>query len=127
MIIGLLAAIAIPQYNSSKEPSYDATAKSDLRNLVSKQEMHLIEFEQYATDVQASGQPNATTVIFDPSAEMTIGPNIDIISGGGSGSRVQYTAQAKHPKSSNCWEISVGPDQSHRIELASSCSLGGGG
>ena len=40
LIIGVLAAIAIPRYRKAKEKSYLATMKSDLRNLVTGQEAY---------------------------------------------------------------------------------------
>jgi prepilin-type N-terminal cleavage/methylation domain-containing protein len=47
VIIGILAAIAIPKFASTKEKSYLATMKSDLRNLVTAQEGYLAEVQTY--------------------------------------------------------------------------------
>ena len=126
VVLGILAALAIPQYTSTKGASYDAKAKSDLRNLVSEQEMHLISFGQYASDITTSGSSDSTTVVFNGSSGLTVGQDIDITDGGGTGSPVRYTVQAKHPGSDNCWEISVGPNTTHRLVKATSCSVGGG-
>ena len=126
VILGILAAIAIPQYTNTKGAAYDGTAKSDLRNLMSHQENHFVNYGQYASDLNATGSADSTTVVFSGSSDLTIGQHIDITSGGGDGSPVNYTAQAQHPSSDNCWEISVGPNSSHQIDMASSCSLGGG-
>ena len=41
VIIGILAAIAIPQFASTKEKAFDATAKSDVRNAMAAQEARL--------------------------------------------------------------------------------------
>jgi prepilin-type N-terminal cleavage/methylation domain-containing protein len=41
VIIGILAAIAIPKFASTKEKTYVATMKSDLRNLVTAEEGYL--------------------------------------------------------------------------------------
>lgn len=126
VILGVLAAMAIPQFTNTKGASYDAKAKSDLRNLVSEQEMHLIRFGQYASDLSTSGSPDSSTVVFNGSSALIVGQDIDITSGGGNSSPVRYTVQAMHPSSNNCWEISIGPNSSHRLVRASSCSVGGG-
>lgn len=126
VILGILAAIAIPQYTNTKGAAYDGTAKSDLRNLMSHQENHFVNYGKYASDLIATGSADSSTVVFSGSSALTIGQHIDITSGGGDGSPVNYTAQAKHPSSSNCWEVSVGPDASNEIQISSSCSLGGG-
>lgn len=47
VIIGILTAIAIPKFASTKEKSYLATMKSDLRNLVTAQEGYLAEIQTY--------------------------------------------------------------------------------
>ena len=128
VVIGILAAVAIPQYNSTKQSAYDATAKSDLRNLMSHQEQHFYQYGQYASDLSATGSSDSSTVIYSGSSDLTVGEHLDIISGGGSGSPLEYTAQSKHPSSDNCWEVSIGRSASstNRIEGTSSCSLSGG-
>ena len=40
VIIGILAAIAIPKFANTKEKAYVASMKSDLRNLVTAQEAY---------------------------------------------------------------------------------------
>jgi prepilin-type N-terminal cleavage/methylation domain-containing protein len=51
VIIGILAAIAIPKFASTKEKSYLATMKSDLRNLVVAQEGYLADSATYYSGV----------------------------------------------------------------------------
>ena len=41
VIIGILAAIAIPKFANSKEKAYIAAMKSDLRNILTAQENYL--------------------------------------------------------------------------------------
>ena len=48
-IIGILAAIAIPQFQAYRQRSYDAGAKSDLRNAATAQEAYFIDHDTYAT------------------------------------------------------------------------------
>ena len=40
VIIGILAAIAIPKFSSTREKAYFAAMKSDLKNLASQQEIY---------------------------------------------------------------------------------------
>ena len=43
VIIGILAAIALPKFATTKERSYVATMQSDLHNLISTQEAYLAD------------------------------------------------------------------------------------
>ena len=49
VIIGILAAIAIPKFANTKEKAYVASMKSDLRNLVTAQETYFADNVTYAT------------------------------------------------------------------------------
>jgi prepilin-type N-terminal cleavage/methylation domain-containing protein len=53
VIIGILAAIAIPKFANSKEKAYLAEIKSDLRNLVAQEEAFLHDSMMYTTDLVA--------------------------------------------------------------------------
>ena len=53
VIIGVLAAIAIPKYEYTKSKAYAATMKTDLRNLATAQEAYYYTNEIYTTDVTA--------------------------------------------------------------------------
>jgi type IV pilus assembly protein PilA len=50
-IIGILAAIAIPQVAAYRTRGYNATAHSDLRNACTAQEAYYIDFLTYANAV----------------------------------------------------------------------------
>ena len=56
VIIGVLAAIAIPKFANTKEKAYRATMKSDLRNLATAQEAYLYDWLTYYTGALPSGQ-----------------------------------------------------------------------
>lgn len=47
VIIGILAAIAIPKFSSSKEKAFVGNMRSDLRNLITAQEGYFYEFSTY--------------------------------------------------------------------------------
>jgi len=70
VIIGILAAIAIPKFANTKEKAVLASMKSDLRNLVTAQEGFFSDNQDYATKVGAV--QNATDVAFVPSSNNTI-------------------------------------------------------
>lgn len=53
VIIGILAAIAIPKFKSTKGKTYTATLKSDLRNLATAEEAYYYETGVYASSVTA--------------------------------------------------------------------------
>ena len=64
VIIGILAAIAIPKFANTKEKAYVATMKSDLRNLVTAQEGYFSDNQAFATSTAQLG--------FQPSASVTV-------------------------------------------------------
>ena len=53
VIIGILAAIAIPKFASTKEKAYLASEKSDLRNLATSEEAYFSGNQTYTTDQSA--------------------------------------------------------------------------
>jgi type IV pilus assembly protein PilA len=63
LIIGILAAIALPAFLGQRQKGQDSAAKSDARNLSSHMESCFTQFETYANcetsqDVEASGIPS---------------------------------------------------------------------
>ena len=51
VIIGILAAIAIPKFASTKEKAYIASMKADLRNLVTAEESYFADNVTYTATV----------------------------------------------------------------------------
>jgi len=63
-IIGILAAIAIPQFAAYRKRGHEAQVKSDLRNAAVAQEAYFAAKSTYLAATMASGTPpgfNATT------------------------------------------------------------------
>ena len=48
-IIGILAAIAIPQFNAYRQKGYNAAATSDLRNFRTTMEAYQADYQAYPT------------------------------------------------------------------------------
>ena len=49
-IIGILAAIAIPQFSAYRTRSYNAAAEADIRNAATAQEAYYVDNQTYKTD-----------------------------------------------------------------------------
>jgi len=72
-IIGVLAAIAIPQFMIYRQRSYDATAQSDLKNAASAEEAYYISNYLYVT---CSGVPDCKSKL--PGYDGSHGVNIEL-------------------------------------------------
>jgi len=99
VIIGILAAIAIPKFANTKEKAYVAAMKSDLRNLATYE-------EQYAADNQGayfSGTATSASPVqgFTPSANVTITATSD------PGPPPTWTATATHSQTSKTCDNGV--------------------
>ncbi|HRN52745.1 MAG TPA: prepilin-type N-terminal cleavage/methylation domain-containing protein, partial [Gemmatimonadaceae bacterium] len=65
VIIGILAAIAIPKFANTKEKAYIATMKADLRNLVTAQEAYFADHSMYTSSL--------ATTQYQPSSGVAVG------------------------------------------------------
>lgn len=83
VIIGILAAIAVPKFQSTKGKANAAALKSDLHNLATAEEAYLFDHGVYTGDL---GLLNFTP---------TQGVTIEIVNATGSG----WSARATHPAS----------------------------
>lgn len=55
VVIGILAAIAVPQFATVKIKSFDGAAKADLRNMIVAQEDYFTDSQAYADVAVAPG------------------------------------------------------------------------
>jgi type IV pilus assembly protein PilA len=69
IIIGILAAIAVPTFLNQRKKGWDAQAKADLKNMATAQETWLTDKGTYAT--AATGLADLTSVGFNKSADTT--------------------------------------------------------
>ena len=70
VIIGILAAIAIPKFSATREKAYFAAMKSDLKNLASQQEIYYSDQYAYAGTAALLGFTNSDGVLI-PDANIT--------------------------------------------------------
>ncbi len=96
VIIGILAAIAIPKFANTKDKAYVAAMKSDLRNLATYE-------EQYAADNNgAYFSGNGTAQGFTPSQNVTVTATVV------AGPPQTWTATASHSQSAKTCDNSSG-------------------
>ena len=92
VIIGILAAIAVPIFLAQRQSGYDTKAKSDVRGLATQEELHLTNTGTYGSigDLQAA------------KAEVLVssGVTVSVVRYNGS---TGFCLSAKHSSSSNTW------------------------
>ncbi len=75
-IIGILAAIAIPQFAAYRKRGYEATLKSDLRNAATAQEAYFAQNQTYKSGALTSNTPPGYNKSADISAmQSSVGAN----------------------------------------------------
>jgi prepilin-type N-terminal cleavage/methylation domain-containing protein len=89
VIVGILAAVAVPRFASAKGKAFDGTAKSDLRNAVAAQEAYYADNQVYADDL-------ADLTDFNPSQNVTV--TIEAAGVGG------FVMTSEHSPG-QCWEM----------------------
>jgi type IV pilus assembly protein PilA len=96
-IIGILAAIAIPQFSAYRRRSYNSAAQSDLKNATTAQEAYFVDEQTYATAVASL---IGTTFGLYTSQNVTV----SVVAGSATG----YTMKGFHSSGDKTWSI-VGP------------------
>ena len=93
-IIGILAAIAIPQFTSYRQRGYNASMQSDIRNAATADEAFYSDSLSYAgatTDLSSRG--------YTPSPNVVLGVQ---------GTSASYTITASHASGTKAWTL-LGP------------------
>ena len=88
VIIGILAAIAIPKFKDTKEKAYITSMKSDLKNMVSGAEASFSDNNTYANYVKPAGSSGVTLTF--------------------AGTATGWTATAAHASTTKVCTIGVG-------------------
>jgi type IV pilus assembly protein PilA len=74
-IIGILAAIAIPQFAAYRIRGYNSAATSDLRNMRTTQEAMFSDYQSYGNFAAQGGTGSATAALWDPAANFVATQN----------------------------------------------------
>ncbi len=102
VIIGILAAIAIPKFANTKEKAYIAAMRSDLRNLATAQETYFGDYQTYATAAQAGIFSKGGQNIWQPSS------GVNVVSAGTTGNTNGWNAQTSRSGTTQTCSIYVG-------------------
>ena len=95
VIIGILAAIAVPKFSSTKEQAYVTLMRGDLRNLATAQTAHEADFGAYY-----NGAVPSADLTYTPSTNVTI--TLENVTATG------WAATAKHSGTSRTCAIFFG-------------------
>jgi len=98
VIIGILAAIAIPQFASTKEKAFDAAAKSDLRNLMTAEEAYFSDYQAYTDATVSAG--SAADLDGDGNDDFSASQSVGL---GATAYTDGYQITAAHTSSSKTW------------------------
>jgi prepilin-type N-terminal cleavage/methylation domain-containing protein len=100
VIIGILAAIAIPKFANTKEKAYLASMKSDLRNLITAEEAYFADSVKYSANTSCVSPTPAGAVAFCTTSGV-VGPTIAVTADG-------FTANVSHTTTTKTCSIYVG-------------------
>jgi len=100
VIIGILAAIAIPKFANTKEKAYLAAMKSDLRNMATYE-------EQYAAD-QAGAYFSGTATTAAPLQGFSPSQNVTVIITAVAGPPPSWSATATHTQTAKVCDMTNG-------------------
>ena len=109
VIIGILAAIAIPKFANTKEKAYLATMKSDLRNLATAQEGYFADAKTYFSGT-ASNDGAGTTVSLGGGYVPSSGVTVTVATGTGGWSATANMATTVTSKTCNIFVGMAGPN-----------------
>ena len=99
VIIGILASIAIPKFANTKQKAYEASMRTDLKNLGTAMESYFSDYTTYATSTTALGTAYHAS------------SGVVIVLGGVTGSA--WRATATHPMSPKRCKLAVGTTRTY--------------
>jgi prepilin-type N-terminal cleavage/methylation domain-containing protein len=101
-IIGILAAIAIPNFVQYRQRSYNAASQSDMKNMMTTQEAYYVDESTYKDVGSTTG---TATVTLGTGTTLTLSKNVvlEVV-----GTQTGYTMSAYHTAGNVTWSV-AGP------------------
>ena len=93
-IIGILAAIAIPNFVSYRQRSYNSAAQSDLKNMMTAQEAYFVDYMKYKDFTETATKVTAP--------ELTLSKGVKMAAAASTGG---YTMTAFHTSGNVTWTV----------------------
>ena len=103
VIIGILAAIAIPKFANTKQKAYAASMKSDLRNLVTAEEAYFSDSLKYSGSTSCTNPPTAGKAAWCATTGNTLGTITT-----GTGTQAGWTASVTNINTPTSCAIYIG-------------------
>jgi prepilin-type N-terminal cleavage/methylation domain-containing protein len=107
VIIGILAAIAIPKFANTKTKAYQTAMKSDLRNLVTAEEAFFSDSGYYRQYNQVSATLGDTVLHFKPSTGVST-PTVNVYPG-------SWYAEVTHSQIPAPFKCSIGVNTTNAL------------
>jgi prepilin-type N-terminal cleavage/methylation domain-containing protein len=101
-IIGILAAIAIPQFAAYRAKAYCSAAKSDLANLAIAQEAYFTDYTAYSSGTASTTAAGVATPLTLGASKFTASTGVTVVT---VGTTSTFTATATH---ASCLQGSTG-------------------
>jgi type IV pilus assembly protein PilA len=118
IIIGILAAIAIPVFLKQRQKGYDAAVKSDLVNAANAEESYVIDFSGYTDSV--ANLKSAENFKLSAASDYSGGATLAIVSNG-----VQGYCITASSASGNTWFYDSGAGGVQPLKASYTCSVAG--
>jgi type II secretory pathway pseudopilin PulG len=112
VIIGILAAIAIPKFAATKDKAKLASVKTDLRNAMTAQEAYFSDYSDYATFAELQGASNFTLSSGNASGAGTAATN---------GYGMTFNNLSISAGFTNCW-VNVGAGVASNLDGVIKCA-----
>jgi type IV pilus assembly protein PilA len=104
IIIGILAAIAIPVFLSQKQKGYDASLKSDMRTIANELESYNTDGNGYPTNVAITAASNPNVVVGTTTVRTSPGNQFTVTYNGTGPAATAYCIVSYNPKGTHEWE-----------------------
>ena len=91
-IIGILAAIAIPNFTSYRQRAFNSTVQGDLKSMMTAQEAYFVDYMTYKTTDATTGS------VAQPVLYLSKGVTMEV-----TGSKSGYTVTAYHTSGTVTW------------------------